>query len=56
MNNNIATISSLCDIIEQMAGLIEKQQMLIAQSDIDISVKTELAEKSATLRKEYIRA
>lgn len=54
--NNIETIMLLCDIIEQMAALIEKQQILIAQSDIDSEVQNKIAKKSAELREKYIRA
>lgn len=54
--NNIETIMLLCDIIEQMAALIEKQQILIAQSDIAPEVQNKIAKKSAELREKYIRA
>lgn len=54
--NNTETIMRLCDIIEQMAALIEKQQILIAQSDVEIELQNEIANKSAELREKYIRA
>ena len=56
MSNTIETLSTLCDIIEKMAKLIEKQQILIAQSDIDVDVKSTIAKESAMLRERYIRA
>lgn len=56
MSNTIETLSTLCDIIEKMAKLIEKQQMLIAQSDIDMDTKEKIAKESATQRERYIRA